>query len=124
MANTPKKLSASANLTAGEDIDEKGIMIAIKSTDSEAYKAADTANLTVVGVNDETASEDDTDLVAKSGIYGLDNSSTYPVSQANIGSDCYVEDESTVSTSGGSNNIVAGKVVDVDSNYVWVKVGV
>jgi hypothetical protein len=116
--------AATARLTVGATaISAKGIMIAITTNTKLAYKAADSANYVVVGVNSETAAASGS-IVAKSGVYGFTNSATYPVTQAHIGSDCYVENEYTVSSSGGSNSIEAGKVVDVDSNYVWVAVGV
>ena len=123
MANTPRISYASCRLTVDStDISEKGILIAITSA-GKAVKAADASGYTVVGVNEETADAGDY-IVAISGIYRLDNSTSHAVAQANIGDSVYVEDETTVSTDGGTNSIVAGTVVDVDSNGVWVKVGV
>jgi len=41
-----------------------------------------------------------------------------------IGSDCYIVDDQTVAkTNGSSTRSVAGKVIDVDSQGVWVAVG-
>ena len=126
MADTQQVMYASCKLTnSATAITEKGIMIAVNTTGSPvlAYKAADAANRRVVGINGDTAAVSGTDFVAYSGIFLLDNSSVYPVTQAYIGAKCYVEDEQTVSTSGGSNTVVAGTVVDVVSAGVWVHVG-
>ena len=125
MADTQEKLYADCQVELGEAVAAKGVMIAIKTTDSEAYKAADTANLRVIGVNDGVDAVGDAGdtITVRSGNWLFDNSAVYPVTQAYIGAKCYVEDEETVSTSGGSNSIVAGTVVDVVSAGVWVHIG-
>lgn len=122
MADTQEKLYADCQVKLGEAVAEKGVMIAIKTTDAEAYKAADTANLRVIGRNEDVGAENEI-VTVKSGIFLFDNSAVYPVTQAYIGAKCYVEDEETVSTSGGSNNVVAGTVVDVVSAGVYVNIG-
>lgn len=41
---------------------------------------------------------------------------------ADIGNDCYVVDDQTVAkTSGGATRSIAGKIVDVDAQGVWVR---
>ena len=51
----------------------------------------------------------------------FDNSVTDPVGAANIGTPCFVVDDHTVSaTDGSSSQSVAGRVVAVESNLVWV----
>ena len=123
MADTQQVQYASARVELGEAVAAKGVMIAIKTTDAEAYKAADTANLRVIGLNEEVGVEGDT-ITAYAGCFLFDNSSVYPVTQAYIGANVYVEDEITVSTSAGSNSIVAGKCVDVVAEGVYVQIGV
>ena len=122
MADTQQVNYASARVELGEAAAAKGVMICIKTTDAEAYKAADTANYRVIGINQEAGVEGDT-ITVTSGNYLFDNSAVYPVTQAYIGAKCYVEDEETVSTSSGSNSIVAGTVIDVVTDGVWVKIG-
>lgn len=121
MADLQERTVASVTRTTGEAIDEKGILCAILTTDGLVYKAADTANQVVVGRNDETKAISTT-ITAYAGYFLLDNSSVYPVTYAHIGSDCYIEDESTVASS-STNSVIAGTVQDVDSNGVWVAVG-
>lgn len=44
------------------------------------------------------------------------------ITRAEIGDDCFVVDDQTVAkTNGGSTRSVAGKIVDVDAQGVWVK---
>jgi len=121
--DTPKVLSATARVTLGEAVSEKGVLIAIKTTDAKAYKAADAANLRVIGITEDVGDAGDK-IVAQSGIYLLENDSVSAVTQAHIGANCYVKNEKTVSSASGTNSIVAGKVVDVVSQGVWVAVGI
>lgn len=117
MADTQRIDYASARVTAGEDINEKGIMVCIKAGDAEAYKGADTATYKVIGINNGVASEG-SDLTAIAGVFLLDNSGD--VTQAHIGRKVYVEDEKTVVLAVTTNSVVAGIVVDVTSEGVWV----
>lgn len=46
------------------------------------------------------------------------------IAQADVGANCYIVDDQTVAkTSGTNTRSVAGKVVAVDADGVWVKVG-
>ncbi len=60
------------------------------------------------------------------GIYRFANSaSTDLIAKAEIGDDCYIVDDQTVAkTNASSSRSVAGKIVDVDSIGVWVKIGI
>lgn len=97
-----------------------GGMIA-KNADGYMQAAADAANLVVAGVSEEQV--DNTDgangaLNAKfrrGRAFWLKNSGTNAVTVAHLYGNVYVEDDETVSSSGGTNNIVAGKCLDVDS---------
>lgn len=53
------------------------------------------------------------------GIFRWANSATDPVVASDIGNDCYIVDDQTVSHT-DTNQSVAGKVFDVDSLGVWV----
>jgi hypothetical protein len=59
------------------------------------------------------------------GIYRWDNSAAGDaIAQANIGANAYIVDDHTVAlTSGGNTRSVAGQIVDVDANGVWVRIG-
>jgi len=46
------------------------------------------------------------------------------IAQADVGADCYIADDQTVAkTSAGATRSIAGKVIAVESDGVWVKVG-
>lgn len=52
------------------------------------------------------------------------SASTDAITTAEIGTDCYVVDDQTVAkTSGTDTRSIAGKVVDVDAQGVWVRSG-
>lgn len=53
------------------------------------------------------------------GIFHFANSATDPVVVADIGSNCYIVDDQTVSHT-DTNQSVAGIVFDLDANGVWV----
>lgn len=61
----------------------------------------------------------------KRGIFKFGNSSAGDlIAQADCGADCYIVDDQTVAkTSATNTRSVAGKIVAVDSDGVWVKVG-
>lgn len=57
------------------------------------------------------------------GVFRWDNLSTDLVPRARIGADCYLVDDATVAaTDGSGTRSVAGRVIDVDDDGVWVKV--
>jgi hypothetical protein len=51
-------------------------------------------------------------------LYG--NDTTKPVSQADVGKDCFILDDETV-TGDGTDRSAAGKVVEVVSSGVWIR---
>ncbi len=100
----------------------EGDMIAVDS-DSEALPAADTAGLTVAGVCVRVITDDDDDsksVEVRDGIFPFANSETNPLTRADRNSLVYVEDKDTVSAGAGTNGIVAGVLVDVYDDYVYV----
>jgi hypothetical protein len=125
-ANTPELIGASCRLTAtAVAIVEKGIMIQILTTTGDAgkaEKASAAANKRVVGVNEAVCGASGF-IVARSGIFGFDNSQSQPVTAGMVGAPCYVEDEHTVAAVASNSNL-AGKVVEVTSTCVYVKVGI
>lgn len=67
----------------------------------------------VIGDGDKTV------LVERDAIL-MENDDTNPVTAASVGGDCYVLDDSTVSSNGGVNSVVAGKVLRVTPEGIWV----
>ena len=61
----------------------------------------------------------------RQGVFKFENSSAGDaIAIAEIGDDCYIVDDQTVAkTNGGSTRSVAGKVIDVVSDGVFVLVG-
>ena len=90
-----------------------------------AVPASDTAGLRVVG-----RCEIDTDnsaglaaalsVLVKRGIFRYANSVGDAVAKADIGNTVYVEDDQTICKVGANNKVPAGKLIDIDSNGVWV----
>jgi len=109
---------------------EYGHIVACDAS-GNAVPAADTASLTVMGVavntdpdaiDNSAGAAGDKTVVVKRGPFAFDNSSTSPVTAAQKGGNCYIEDSVTVA-SAGSNSIVAGKVMMIDTDGVWVNIG-
>ncbi len=98
--------------TLGADVQEVGIMIAINSS-GVAYPADNTANRRVIGSNREMIGLTGEKIVAKRGIFSMENSNSHPVTKAHIGTIAKVEDKKTVSVLGSLNND-AGKIVDLN----------
>lgn len=61
----------------------------------------------------------------KQGMFKFANSSAGDlIAQASVGADCYIVDDQTVAlTNGTSTRSRAGKIVAVDSDGVWVQLG-
>jgi hypothetical protein len=59
------------------------------------------------------------------GCYRWNNSASGDlITTAEIGTDCYIVDDNTVAkTNGSATRSVAGKVIDVDAQGVWVRSG-
>lgn len=90
--------------------------------------ATDAASRRVVGIhNAETdnssGSAGDLSSGVSKGLFLVANSATNALTDAYIGRVAYIEDNNTVSTSGGTNFVVAGIVEDVTADGVWLWVG-
>ena len=99
-----------------------GEMISQDAT-PEALASTDTASTVVLGVGTKEIDNTDDGLTVNdisTAIHLMDNSST-ALAKTDIGGFAYVEDACTVTTIGGaSNNIIAGVVVEVTSDGVYV----
>lgn len=105
-----------------------GVLLALDGSNN-LVNATEAASRRIIGwSNDEV---DNTlgaagDLTCKVnvGIVQLENSGTNAVTNAHIGKVCFIEDNQTVASVAGANSVVAGKVLFVDDNGVWVDTGV
>jgi hypothetical protein len=60
--------------------------------------------------------------VKRGASFRFDNLATDLVPRSHIGADCYIVDDATVaSTDGAGTRSIAGKIMDVDDDGVWVK---
>lgn len=64
-------------------------------------------------------------VVVKPGCFRWANSAGNDgIAQTDVGADCYIVDDQTVAkTSGTATRSIAGKVLAIDANGVWVKTG-
>ena len=87
-------------------------------------------NLVAIGRFEETVdntagSNGDVSVQVKRGTFKFGNSSAGDlIAQADVGADCYIVDDQTVAkTSATNTRSVAGKIIAVDADGVWVKLG-
>lgn len=126
--NTPRRegemmslpVAANAKIFAGSLIVTNATGYAAPGSTATTLKAAGRAEEYV----DNTGGADGAVSVrVRRGVFKLDNSGADPVAQANILSDCYIVDDQTVAaTNGGNTRSVAGKVVEVEADGVWVEI--
>lgn len=112
---------------AGSTLIEAGHMVAVNAS-GYAVPAADAANLVVLGVAEESvdnsggAAGEKQVQIRRQKTFGLENDSTSPVEKAQIGREVYVKDSVTVSASGGTNSIVAGKCLFLEDGLVYIEI--
>lgn len=94
-----------------------GTLVA-RDASGTAVPASDTAALRVLGraEHDAVAGES---IQIRRGCYLFANSATHALTAASVGKLCYVEDDSTVAST-STNKIVAGRVLEVTEDGVWV----
>lgn len=103
--------------------------IATLDASGNATPGATATTLTAVGIFREQVTNGTTaaavNVEIEPGIFRFGNSaSTDAITKAEIGDSCYIVDDQTVAkTNGSTSRSVAGKIVDVDSVGVWVKIG-
>lgn len=101
-----------------------GTLVAIDAT-GHAIPAKTAADLTAAGraedtVDNATGADGDTVITAERGAFQWDNDASSPVTQADVGKECYMLDDETV-TANATGTSVAGRVLQVNSNGVWVE---
>ncbi len=99
-----------------------GAMVAVYSN-GEANNASDNTGLAVIGRAVKTVdnSDDGETVDIDIGVFRWANGAGSLFTDANIGDFAFVHDNQTVTNSGAANDIIAGVIVDVDSDGVWVK---
>lgn len=114
-------------LTLGIAANKKIFAGSLVARDASGYATPGAAATTLVGVGRAAETVDNTSGAAAAlqvpvdkGIFQFANSATDPVTIADIGNDCFIEDDQTVSHT-DTNQSVAGKVYDVDAAGVWVQ---
>jgi len=122
--DTPEREGQLLALTQGSNVVYAGSMVAVY-TGGTAQAAADASGLMVVGraeaFQDNTGSTYDSArvLVVRRGVFLWENGGS--LTDGDIGQLCYVEDDQTVTTAAeASADIIAGWIVDVDTDGVWV----
>jgi hypothetical protein len=105
-----------------------GVLLALDGSNNLVNGTEAAARRIVGWSNDEVDNSGGSagDLTAKVnvGIVQLVNSGTNAVTNAHIGKVCFIEDNQTVASVAGTNSVVAGRVLLVDGDGVWVKTGV
>ena len=76
-------------------------------------------------VDNEDGANDAVTVPVRRGTFRWSNSAAGDaITAADIGVDCYIVDDQTVAkTSGGNTRSIAGRIMDVDANGVWVRSG-
>jgi len=92
----------------------------------DALPASATAGLKVVGRIEQTINNTGgiagaANVPMRRGVFLFANSITSPLSVADLGGTALVEDDATVAKV-APNSIVAGKIIDINANGVWVEI--
>lgn len=122
--DTPERAGNFVTLTQASNVVYAGTMIC-EDGSAAAAPASDTSGYIVVG-RAETGSDNTganysatKTLTAKRGVFRWANGGSF--TDANIGDLAYVSDDNTVTGAGSvTYDVVAGVIVDVDSDGVWV----
>jgi len=118
--DTPERSGEYLAITAGAAIDQ-GNMVCILSSDGLAYTAADTASYSALGRAEKTVAIGETAII-KRGTFRWANQGVF--TDANINDICYIWTNGSYSVTTAaiaSNDIKAGRIIDVDTSGVWVE---
>jgi hypothetical protein len=122
--DTPTRPGVLTALVQGSNTIYRGAMVAVDAN-GLAVAASDTAAIAVIGRAERTQDNTGTaysatrTLNVRRGVFCWDNDGSFTA--AHIGQFAYVADDSGVTTAvAASNDIVAGLIVDVDSDGVWI----
>ena len=116
--NTPYTPEAYSSITSAESIDAGTI---VGTTGGYGYTYISTStNLVVLGIAQNSAVSNGT-LIVRSGIFGLKNLGN--ITTANVGSSAYASTNNNGYTVSASGSAAVGKIIRVDSDYVWIRAG-
>lgn len=106
----------------------QGALVAVDSADNMAKRGAVSTTLRGVGVAEETVNNTGGAAGAKTvrvkrGVFLMRNSSAGDlIVKGDIGASCFIVDDDQVAKTNGTNTrSVAGVIVDVDADGVWVR---
>ena len=116
--NTPWTQEAYSSVAAAASIDAGTI---VGTTGGYGYTfISSSTNLVVLGVAQNSAVSNDT-LIVRSGIFGFKNLGNITI--ANVGSSAYAATNNNGYTVSASGSAAVGKIIRVDSDYVWIRAG-
>jgi len=113
---------------AGGETLYAGALVALDSQ-GRAVAGKTATGLTARGVaeafvDNSGGSNGDKDVPVRRGVFRWANDGTDTIDRTHIGSDAYIVDDETVAANDGSGTrSVAGKIIDVDDDGVWVETG-
>lgn len=113
------RVAAGAQIFAGS--------IVVTNATGYADKGQNAGGLTYIGraenaVDNTNGGDGDVSIkVRRNKLFKWKNSGSDPVAQASFGLVCYIEDDETVSATGGGTQSIAGIVVGVEPDGVWVE---
>ena len=95
---------------------------AVNTSTGEAEMASDSANLVIGGRVESYVdnSNDGLKVKMKVGCFRWNNSEAHPCTAASLNKVVYIEDDNTIANDPGNNAVVAGVLVEIDDNGVWV----
>jgi hypothetical protein len=75
-------------------------------------------------VDNSGGADGDRNVALRRGVFRWGNDGTDTIDRTQIGADAYIVDDETVAANDGSGTrSVAGKIIDVDDDGVWVETG-
>lgn len=105
----------------------QGGIVAIDTTTGRVVPGAASTTLVAVGrkgLNDQTTVAADETVEAESGVFKWANSAGDAIAATQEGQDCFIEDDQTVAATDGVGTLSrAGIVYKVESDGVWVIMG-
>ncbi len=121
--DTAQRAGDFAEILQGSNVIYGGSMVAVNLS-GYAVPAADTAGLSVIGRAEAYSDNTGANYLSTKtiqigrGVFRWANGSS--ITNGEIGQLAYCLDDQTVKTSGITNNIIAGVIVEVDTSGVWV----
>lgn len=123
--NTPQRIGSQAFPVKANTTVHQGSLVVIDAGYLAPGRTA--AGLIAAGMAESSGTAvaaGDAQVPVRYGVFKFGNLAADLVAQADVATDCYIVDDQTVSkTNGGATRSRAGKVVAVESDGVWVQIG-